>query len=83
MSTVHPKNAQRDEKDQEIDKLKIVNAKLRNKIKELNSKVEQAIEKAGKKKVHNSAKEAGANPLNKDPQHILKVRDREIENAKK
>ena len=67
----------------EIDRLKGTNTKLRNRIKELNTKVEEAIEKAGRKKVHNSAKETGGNPLNKDPQHILRVRDKEIENAKK
>ena len=80
---MQPKPPKRDERDLEIEKLKMINAKLRNKIKDLNAKVELAIEKAGKKRVHNSAKEAGANPKNKDPQHILLVRDREIENAKK
>jgi hypothetical protein len=63
--------------------LKAINAKLRNRIKELNSKVEDAIDKAGRKKVHNSAKEANANPINKDPAHIIRVRDKEIDNAKK
>jgi len=80
MSTVAPKqNIKRDDKDTEIDKLKGVNARLRNRIKELNSKVEDAIEKASRKKVHNSSKDQ----KNKDPQHILNIRDKEIENAKR
>lgn len=41
----------RDEKDVQIDKLKGINQKLRNKIKELNTIVEKAIEKANQKKL--------------------------------
>ena len=41
----------RDEKDKQIDKLKQINLKLRNKIKELNIIVEKAIEKANAKRL--------------------------------
>ena len=41
----------KDEKDKQIDKLKQINLKLRNKIKELNIIVEKAIEKANAKRL--------------------------------
>jgi hypothetical protein len=41
----------KDEKDKQIDKLKGINLKLRNKIKELNIIVEKAIEKANAKRL--------------------------------
>ena len=41
----------------QIDKLKNINGKLRNKIKELNQVVEKAIEKANQKKLANANKE--------------------------
>ena len=42
----------------QIDKLKQINGKLRNKIKELNKVVEKAIEKANLKKLALSKKDA-------------------------
>ena len=42
----------------QIDKLKSVNAKLRNKIKDLNTTVERAIEKANAKRLFLAKKEA-------------------------
>lgn len=64
----------------QIDKLKQINTKLRNKIKELNKVVEKAIEKANLKKLALSKKE---NQGKQDIEYLLKVRDKEIANSEK
>jgi hypothetical protein len=50
----------------QIDKLKAINAKLRNRIKELNLVVEKALEKANSKRMINSKKDN-----NTDVNHLL------------
>ena len=70
----------KDEKDGQIDRLKGINQKLRNKIKELNDIVERAIEKANQKKLASNQKHL---PQNQDIDYLLKVRDKEIENSNK
>jgi len=53
---------------------------LRNKIKELNTVVEKAIEKANLKKLAMSKKEQ---QNNMDIDYLLKIRDKEITNSEK
>jgi hypothetical protein len=60
--------------------LKGINTKLRNKIKELNSVVEKAIERANLKKLAMSKKE---HQQNMDIEYLLKIRDKEIANSEK
>ena len=64
----------------QIEKLKQINHKLRNKIKELNLIVEKAIEKANIKKLAMSKKETQSTV---DVDHLLKIRDKEIMNSEK
>ena len=64
----------------QIDKLKGINQKLRNKIKELNTIVEKAIEKANQKKLSMVKREQKDQV---DVDYLLKVRDKEIENSEK
>ena len=75
------KSRVKDEKDKQIDKLKAINLKLRNKIKELNIIVEKAIEKANAKKLQ-SQKDAKKNET-VDVEQLLRVRDKEIANSEK
>ena len=75
------KSKVKDEKDKQIDKLKTINMKLRNKIKELNIIVEKAIEKANAKKLQ-SQKDAKKNET-VDVEYLLRVRDKEIANSEK
>jgi predicted RNase H-like nuclease (RuvC/YqgF family) len=77
---IPPQRKTRDEKDVHIDRLKGINQKLRNKIKELNDIVERAIEKANQKKLATNSKHQ---PQNQDIDYLLKVRDKEIENSEK
>ena len=64
----------------QIDKLKQINQKLRNKIKELNLIVEKAIEKANAKKL---ASQKEAKKENVDIEYLIKIRDKEIANSEK
>ena len=64
----------------QIDKLKQINQKLRNKIKELNIIVEKAIEKANAKKL---ASQKEAKKENVDIEYLIKIRDKEIANSEK
>ena len=57
-----------------------INQKLRNKIKELNTIVEKAIEKANQKKLSMVKREQKDQV---DVDYLLKVRDKEIENSEK
>jgi len=75
------KKAIKDEKDKQIDKLKGINLKLRNKIKELNIIVEKAIEKANAKRLA-TQKDKNKNE-NVDVEYLLRVRDKEIANSEK
>lgn len=70
----------KDEKDHQLDKLKAINAKLRNKIKELNQIVEKAIEKANQKKL-TAAKREQQDKV--DIAHLIAIRDKEIQNSEK
>ena len=60
--------------------MKGINQKLRNKIKELNTIVEKAIEKANQKKLSMVKREQKDQV---DVDYLLKVRDKEIENSEK
>lgn len=60
--------------------MKGINQKLRNKIKELNTIVEKAIEKANQKKLTMVKREQKDQV---DVDYLLKVRDKEIENSEK
>ena len=64
----------------QIEKLKNINQKLRNKIKELNVIVEKAIDKANSKKLSMHKKD---NQQSIDVEHILKIREKEISNSEK
>jgi len=59
--------------------LKQINGKLRSKIKELNVVVERAIDKANQKKLTLAKREAHG----VDTEHLIKVREKEIENSEK
>ena len=63
----------KDEKDINIEKLKGINQKLRDKIKGLNKVVEEAIEKANQEKLTLKREEQKA-----DPEYLIKVREKEI-----
>ena len=75
------KSRVKDEKDKQIDKLKGINLKLRNKIKELNIIVEKAIEKANAKKLQ-TQKDSKKNET-VDIDYLLRIRDKEIANSEK
>ena len=75
------KSRVKDEKDKQIDKLKGINLKLRNKIKELNIIVEKAIEKANAKKLQ-TQKDSKKNET-VDVDYLLRIRDKEIANSEK
>jgi hypothetical protein len=51
---VTQKTTTKDERETKIDKLKHVNLKLRQRLKELNAQLEKTIEKANSKKVQKS-----------------------------
>lgn len=63
-----------------IDKLQTINEQLRNKIKDLNFLVEKAIEKQAKTVGKNKKSE---NVYATDPDHLVRVRTKEIENTRK
>lgn len=65
----------KDEKDQLVDRLKGINLRLRQKLKEMNLAVERAIEKVDTKKV------LGKQRSQVDIGHQVRVRDRELKNA--
>jgi hypothetical protein len=67
----------------QIEKLKNINQKLRNKIKELNEVVEKAIEKANKKKLTIKSKDTQEGAQYDNIEYLLKVRDKEIVNSEK
>ena len=71
----------KDDKDKQIDKLKNINLKLRNKIKELNIIVEKAIEKANAKRLQTQKDKTNNKPV--DVEYLLRVRDKEIANSEK
>jgi hypothetical protein len=70
-----------------IEKLQSINLKLRSRIKDLNILVEKALEKqtkAGSFKDNNPAGSgSGAIAASFDPDHLLAIRQKEIENSKK
>ena len=59
-----------------VDKLKKINSRLRNKLKDLNVQVEKAIEKANQKRIYTK----NIKPP-KDPEARRLVKQKEIENA--
>ena len=62
--------------DHNIERLQQINLKLRNKIKDLNSIVEKALERQ-------STKISKSSNLTFDADHMLRIREKEIENSKK
>ena len=56
--------------------------KLRNRIKDLNSVVERALERQSSKIVTKTAAAANTNPQF-DADHMLRIREKEIQNSKK
>ena len=58
-----------------IDSLRGLNIRLKNRLKTLNGVVERAIDKTDTKRIMLSNKKA------KDPTHVSRVKDRELENA--
>ena len=68
-------------RDQMIDRLQTINDQLRNKIKELNILVEKAIEKQSKVGV--KSKKSPESVYATDPDHLVRVRTKEIENTRK
>ena len=62
-----------------IDKLKNINFKLRNKLKELNVLLEKTLEKANTRKLYKM--NAGGNDKQADVGHQIKVKERELKNA--
>ena len=70
-------------RDQHIDKLQQINRKLRNKIKDLNYLVEKALEKQQKQVGKNANVNAASNMFAMDPEHLVRIRRKEIENTRK
>ena len=69
-------------KDKNIERLQQINLKLRNRIKDLNGIVERALEKQQGKFASGAKKDYFSQPQ-LDPDHMLRVRNKEIENSKK
>lgn len=65
-----------DDKDRVLDKLRSINYRLRKKLKELNAKVERAIDRTDTKRVL-----AARNKKEIDLPHRIRVKDRELENS--
>ena len=74
------KRTQKDETDQKIDKLRGINGKLMNKMKELNTVLEKTLEKANNKKIAKMNKEVHAAKV--DPRHQLLVKQGELKNSR-
>lgn len=66
------KKPPKDENDHKIDKLRGINTKLTNKMKELNSVLEKTLEKANTKKLANMNKNVHVKPT--DANHQMKVK---------
>lgn len=64
-----------------VDRLQSINDQLRNKIKDLNLLVEKAIEKQARIGVKN--KKSAESVYATDPDHLVRVRAKEIENTRK
>lgn len=66
-----------------IVKLQNINTQLRNKIKDLNFLVEKAIEKQVKQVGKNKNKHEPTSVYAMDPDHLVRIRTKEIENTRK
>jgi hypothetical protein len=64
-----------------IEKLQNINTQLRNKIKDLNYLVEKALEKQAK--TVGTKKKDQSNVYAMDPDHLVRIRTKEIENTRK
>jgi hypothetical protein len=72
----------KDDKDVKIDKLKQVNLKLRQRLKELNVQLEKTIEKANSRKVQKSLQASSqAQTLETVTEHQIRVKEKELKNA--
>ena len=60
-----------------LDKLKAINSRLRKRLKDLNTKVEKAIERTESKRILATRKKK-----DNDIPHKIAVKDKEIDNAK-
>mmetsp|Transcript_26240 Transcript_26240/g.26145 ORF Transcript_26240/g.26145 Transcript_26240/m.26145 type:complete len:244 (+) Transcript_26240:3-734(+) len=67
-----------DDKDKALGKLRSINFRLRKKLKYLNEKVEKAIDRTETKRILAARKKAPKNTA-----HMIRVKDKEIENAQK
>lgn len=65
-----------DDKDRVLDKLRSINYRLRKKLKDLNAKVERAIDRTDTKRVL-----AARNKKDLDIPHRIRVKDKELENT--
>lgn len=61
-----------------IEKLKGINVKLRNKLKELNQLLEKTLEKANTRKIYKNKDQAGKQ---QDIQHQIQVKQKELKNS--
>jgi hypothetical protein len=67
----------KNEKEKILDKLRSINYRLRKKLKELNEKVERAIDRTDTKRMLAASKKKKVF----DPNHMGLVKDKEIENS--
>ena len=68
--------------DQNVERLQLINLKLRNRIKDLNAVVERALERQSSK-ITAAHRSPVNKPSNFDPEHMLRIREKEITNSKK
>lgn len=73
-------NSRQKLKDSHIERLQVINMKLRNRIKDLNQVVEKALEKQQNKIAIGGAR--GSQDAY-DTDHVLRIREKEIQNSKK
>lgn len=83
---VTKKDPVKDERDVKIDKLKQVNLKLRQRLKDLNVQLEKTIDKANSRKVQKSLQAQSQMQAQKATQetvtdHQIKVKEKELRNA--
>ena len=77
-----PAQVAKENQEKNIERLQGINMKLRNRIKDLNLIVERALEKQHVKFTA-QAKQHAFNQPTLDPDHMLRIRTKEIENSRK